>query len=428
MSHKEVQEIPANPQIGSTFIINAKGISSFTHGIFKYPCKFIPHIPRWFLTSYGNSKTREYGVLDPFVGSGTTLIESSLLSMPSYGIDIDPLSKLITKVKSTPFSEKEIVELKLINNEYTKKLKTDLSEKSYSRFTPKFPNLDYWFPKESIKALATIKYFNSHFYKKTGSEKINDFLAITLASIIRKASLADEQSPKPYISRKIKKTLPDIKTLFLDYLSKYSNAIIGFSETAKVPLAKVIGYDAREVDKKSLAMGKVHLAMTSPPYINAFDYVRSLRLENIWLDLLSEQEIQNLYIKHIGTEKISAEKYKKEKPSMGINALDLKLSKIYGLDKKRAYVVADFFKAMSENLKEVYGTLIKGGYYCIVVGDSKIKNITIPTSRYLIELAEKEGFILDNDFSYVIRNRYLRIPRMGRGGFIPKDYILVFKK
>ena len=63
-----------------------------------------------------------------------------------------------------------------------------------------------------------------------------------------------------------------------------------------------------------------------------------------------------------------------------------------------------------------------------MVGDSTIRVVKIPTSRYIIEIAERNSFEKVEDFSYIIRNRYLRIPRQGRGGIIPKDYIIVLRK
>lgn len=430
-NHKlqEVNELPMNPSLGATFLIRGNGITDFTHGIFKYPCKFIPHIPRWFLKKYSNALTNKLGVLDPFVGSGTTLVESSLLKLPSYGIDVDPLSKLLSIVKTTRLSEKEIGVLYSIVDELKVELpKKNLSSSVLVKFTPKFSGLNYWFPQKAITDLATIKYFLNKSAAKSKNKKIENFLFIVLASIIRKVSYAEEQSPKPYISKKIKKELPNVRIVFLDNLAKYANAVTLFSRKTAIPAAKIIGRDARDIAMDSLPFGKVHLAMTSPPYINAFDYVRSLKLENFWLDLASEDDLPKLYEQHIGTEKISAERYAKIKPESGVQSLDERLARIYKLDKKRAHVVADYFNAMSQNLKAIYGALNKGGYYCIVVGDSKIKGVHIPTSRILIDIADAAGFQLVDDFSYIIRNRYLRIPRMGRGGLIKKDFILVFKK
>jgi len=425
----EVDIIPKNPSKGTTFLIRSNQITDYTHGIFRYPCKYIPHVPRWFLTKYSNINSKKYGVLDPFVGSGTTLVESSLMNIPSYGIDVDPLSCLLSKVKTTRFSNKEIDLLNEVINKLDNKLKISHSlDSAISKHIPKFETLNYWFSREAINDLAIIKYYIEHFYKKTNNKKIRDFLLITLASIIRKASYAEEQSPKPYISKRIKKRALDTKDLFLSNLKKYSDSIFKFSSSTNIPAAKTIGYDARNINKKAIKQGKIHLAMTSPPYINAFDYVRSLKLENVWLNLITEDDIPRLYDKQIGTEKIHVERYNTEKPQTGINSLDKKLADIYKIDKKRAYVVADFFKAMSQNIQEIHNILINNGYYCIVAGDSKIRDVKIPTSRIFIDIAKRKGFNLVDDFSYIIRNRYLRIPRKGRGGFIPKDHIIVFNK
>src|SRR4030066_1829444 len=76
-----------------------KQVSYATHGIHRYPAKFIPQIPRYCLESY--SKKGD-DVLDPFMGSGTTLLESYIAGRNSYGIDIHPLAKLITKANVTP--------------------------------------------------------------------------------------------------------------------------------------------------------------------------------------------------------------------------------------------------------------------------------------------------------------------------------------
>lgn len=423
----EVEEIPLAVKRSQVFLINGKGLSDYTHGIFKYPCKFIPHIPRWFLKKYGNETTKQYGVLDPFVGSGTTLVESCLLGLPSYGIDIDPLSCLLSKVKSAKFTDSEIKKLESVINKILTELDKKIDDKKIAKFIPEFKEVRYWFPRKAIADLARIKFLIAKYSKNSKSDKIKNFLTIVLASIIRKVSFAEEQSPKPYISKKVKKNPADVNEVFTKNLVKYFQAIRDFSQTS-ISSGKVIGYEARKVNTKQIKNEKVHLAMTSPPYINAFDYVRSLKLENIWLDSVTPEDISNLYDKQIGTEKIPINKYKNPHSKTGILLLDKKLSQIYAIDKKRSHVVADYFDAMAKNLQEVHKVLLNNGYYCVVVGDSRIRGIEIPTSRIIIDLAKMAGFALTDDFSYIIRNRYLRIPRMGRGGLIPRDYILVFKK
>ncbi|HYZ51186.1 MAG TPA: DNA methyltransferase, partial [Nitrososphaeraceae archaeon] len=76
-----------------------------THGFHPYASKYIPQIP-FNLVSKLSSKNDL--VLDNFMGSGTTLVECKLLGRNSIGVDINPLACLISKVKSTNFSDREL--------------------------------------------------------------------------------------------------------------------------------------------------------------------------------------------------------------------------------------------------------------------------------------------------------------------------------
>jgi hypothetical protein len=421
----EVSDIPPKPKNGDTFLIKASGISSSTHGIFKYPCKFIPHIPRWFIKNYASESTKKYGVLDPFMGSGTTLVEASLLGYPSYGVDIDPLSKLLSNVKTTPLSSKEFSIINDFISNYQLSIKKPSQFKSKSNtYIPDKDLIAYWFSESNINDLALIRFLIHDNFNKFKNKKVKNFLEIVLASIIRKVSKADNQSPKPYISTKIKKDHVIVFDEFFKNLLKYIDAVKDFSENHKSEV-KIIGFDARKIDNKSLVSGKISLAMTSPPYINAFDYVRSLKLENFWLDGFDKKKLDALYDHQIGSEKV---KTLNEIPVYGLKELDEVLSKIYSLDKKRAWVTFKYFQAMKENLESVYGCLQTGGFYCVVVGNSRIRGFEVDTASILLKIAKDVGYKKRVNFSYIIRNRYLRIPRSGRGGFIPKDYILVLEK
>ncbi|MEC7240816.1 MAG: DNA methyltransferase [Myxococcota bacterium] len=67
--------------------------SPHLHGLHKYKARFFPRLARMLLQGANGP------VLDPFVGSGTTLVEAALLGIPSMGVDIDPLSCRITEAK-----------------------------------------------------------------------------------------------------------------------------------------------------------------------------------------------------------------------------------------------------------------------------------------------------------------------------------------
>ena len=92
----EVDNLPAEVN-EKTFIINQANPNKYTHSYFKYPCKFIPEIPKWAILNFSNPGDT---VLDPFAGSGTTLLESILNDRIGLGTEIDKVAKLLIKTKS----------------------------------------------------------------------------------------------------------------------------------------------------------------------------------------------------------------------------------------------------------------------------------------------------------------------------------------
>ena len=77
---------------------------AYTHPIHPYPAMMIPQVAGRLIDIYAKPKAV---VLDPFCGSGSVLLEALIRGYDSYGIDINPLSLLISKVKTTPIVKKE---------------------------------------------------------------------------------------------------------------------------------------------------------------------------------------------------------------------------------------------------------------------------------------------------------------------------------
>ncbi len=80
-----------------------------THSLHPYPAKFPPQLPNVILSKFGK---KGQTVLDPFCGSGTTLVEARLLGFNAIGVDVNGLSSLLSKVKATPLSDEEIATIK----------------------------------------------------------------------------------------------------------------------------------------------------------------------------------------------------------------------------------------------------------------------------------------------------------------------------
>lgn len=411
----EVDYLPKDIMNGATYSINQSNPNTYTHGMFKYPCKFIPEIPRWGIHSYLGGK--EGIIFDPFSGSGTTLLEANVNGFDAYGTEIDDIAKLIIKVKTTVLSKKQLT---LLDSEYENIIKA-MKQEDAPAFLPQIDNLNHWFSENTVNELGRMKFY----IDGITDFDVRDFFKLCVVSIIKKVSNADDTSPKPYVSNKIIKQPPTVEKEFISTYRRYKQMIMELSKVENIGKTKMLEGDALNF---SIPAG-IDLAITSPPYINAFDYGRTMRLENLWMATITEERLRNKKKEYVGTEKIH---FKYEKCNLEIldksELLKCYYNQILPLDEKRALIVKKFFEDMECNLQRVYEHLKPHGKYMIVIGNSTIRKIDVESWRVIEELAHTVGFRTIQYFNYVIHNPYIRIPRKGLGGRISKDYVLVLEK
>lgn len=412
-----VESLPMDVVKDATYSIDQPNPNSYTHGFFKYPCKFIPEIPRWAINKYTNKKSL---IFDPFSGSGTTLLEAQLLGHDAFGTEIDPVAKKIIQAKTQKYSKDD---LDMIDSEFTKLLNIFKNTRgSIGVFVPEINNLEHWFNKENAQILGMIRIF----IDELENEIAQVFFEVVMLSIIKSVSNADDSSPKPYVSSKVIKTPPNALERFKTTFIRYRKMLQKYFEKDLIGDVKIVEGDALNTRESFVA----DLAVTSPPYINAFDYARTLRLENLWLETQTEKSILESKGDYVGTERFNLVDEKQKSLDILELSGDLKekFKLIKEVDEKRAYVVKKFFEDMRKNMINVNNHLIDGGHYVIVIGNSVIRKQLIESWSILLDLAPHANFSLVEHFSYNIKNPYIRIPRGGRGGEIKKDHVIVLKK
>lgn len=341
-------------------------VSYYTHGIHRFPAKFIPQVPRFCLERY--SKPEDV-VLDPFMGSGTTLLEALLLGRDAYGIDIHPLAKLIAKVKITPLPTDS---LKATSERLLSAIAADKEDNS--GFIPSMENFDHWFRPGVAKSLATIK---KHIWRLPDTPA-KDFFKICFSSIIRRVSNSDVDSLMPEVTTFKKKLIEQGKVDF-DVMSRFENTvrlrildIVDLSRALEKsrkkfkhdPQAQIIGNDARDIE---LDDSDVDIAITSPPYASAVHYLTAHKLEMHWLGMIFPDE--DLESRVIGTARAYAEDYNSWEPGGLHPDVDTLVRKICVDDRKTGYIVHKYFADMKRNLEEVHRVLNRNGVYCLVVGE-----------------------------------------------------------
>jgi hypothetical protein len=423
----------------------------FIHYIHYYPGRIYPYIPLYILSLPDFADLDGY-VLDPFAGSGTILLESIInpvFKRNALGIEINPIARLISKVKTTVIDATEIDRLmERLLALYSRKEDT-------SEYVPKFDNLNFWFSFHAIEKLSKLKYSIDNLEE---SEDLKDFLWVCFSSIVRKVSKADPYIPPPVLLKLVKyknnphkyqklrdfskhAENPDVWNLFETAVKnnkvKIENlARIGELRDAKIK-AEVIWDDARDIKSGHLAeygrIDKIHteklpsnidIVFTSPPYLTAQKYIRTNKLELYWLGYTKDDLIE-LERNSIGSERISA---KSEISSFGINSIDSLLDYAYSKDKLRGITVYKYFENMIKVLDEMRGVLNKNGYAILVVGNNTVLGKKADTYKLLTDAAINLNFSEVVTLKDEIRTRSMMTSRNGTGGLIKNEYIIILKK
>ena len=400
---------------GQRFLFISYDQTRYSHGIHKYPAKFFPELPRWIIRRYS---TDGEIVLDPFAGSGTTNIESQLNRRNSVGIDIDPFSRLLFQVKTTPLNRsavESIVELLL------EKLQRYNPSLVPIHTVPNFPYRDNWFNKEILLELTYI--INTIDSLQTDNQ-IRNFFKMCFSSIIRAVSNADNNCTRTVVRKRLNKQIyPSLAlTKFAESILINSLRIIEYSrvvnrrytiELSQNSDARSIGYPDSYFD----------LAVTSPPYVNAVDYPRTHQLEIYWLGIC-QGSLTPLKRLHVGTESVLKDAYN-HLHEIGDPLADEVIRVIFEKDRRRAYIAYKYLYDMRKNLEEVYRVLKKNRHYVIVVGNNTIRGQQFESWKYLMHLSEKVGFKVKNYFGSEIIKHFIKVPREER---INTDWIIVLEK
>ncbi len=405
---------------GELFIIRNCESRYLTHVIHKYAGKFIPHIPRWALHRYLPRKASAL-VLDPFVGSGTTLLEAYLYGQHGYGVDVDPLARLITKVKTTAIPEDRLATLH-------HEVMQALDQTPEGAYRPGISTLAHWFAPQAVAELSAIYDVVERFRDEPD---VYDFLLVCFSAIIRRASNADNQTMKTYVSHTNPKKLEPALPLFTRTLSTYIDRLIKFGRLVPVEgRATVFPVDdAQTLDEawRAQALPLVDLAITSPPYIKSVDYIYNQMVELFWIGDrwgLEDQTKQNVFKeRYIGHDRVTSREAAALRTT-GVEDIDAYIAQIHMRNQPLGLVTWRYFDAMGAHLASMGRLLRPGAHYVIVVGDSTLAGVAVPTHDLIVSCAVRHGFATSARFAYEIRNKYMHFPRGGRGGGVEHDWVI----
>lgn len=382
-----------------------------SHNYHSFPAKFPPPLPRKFIKTL----TRPGDVvLDPMMGSGTTVVEAYLLDRRAIGYDIDPLAALLAKVKTTPLDVESVLHtghqllasaVNAVENEPARLVAA--LDARWDDKTRAF--VDYWFAEETqIELMAILRQI-----EQIEDEAIRNFFELAFSGcIITKSggvSLAfDLAHTRPHRAKVVYSQNGDLlfgaehlesKSPRIDFLTKrLRSALIEFRKRFEQNARSLVEIDVHnsaplldigDAQHLSLPDAAADLIVTSPPYAsNAIDYMRAHKFSLVWLGY-SIDELGDTRKECIGGESVSTFDF--EKLPRKTSAL---IEEITALDAKKGKVLHRYYSEMKRVLHEMYRVLKPDRAAVLVVASSVMRGRDTETHTCLAEIGEDIGFIV----------------------------------
>ena len=357
-----------------------------SHGWHPFPAKFPPQLPGLFIEKLTHPGDL---VLDPMMGSGTTLVESARRDRRVAGRDIDPLAILMTEAKLSPMPVVKAMEIGFGVIESAKvktaRCRWELSKELDELFDePTQAFVDYWFlPETQLELMALLGEI-----RKIRTPKVRRFFEVAFSStIIAKSggvSLArDLAHTRPH---KVNgKPPPSAFTVFLRRIG----GMVACGETNFRPGPNLQQASAA---KTGLSANCVDLIVTSPPYANnAIDYMRAHKFALVWFGH-AVGDLSRLRSKYLGHD--SAKGGKPVSSLLLPQKCEDILAALGAADEKKAAALRRYFAEMSEVIREMRRVLKRNAAAVIVVGSSVLRGVDVETHNCLAAIGEAAGFEL----------------------------------
>jgi len=404
----------------------SKEIRYLTHSLHEYKGRFYPQLAKSFMNYAGIKKGDT--ILDPFCGSGTTLVESFIFGANAVGVDINPIAFLLAKakVKSLLLKSKDLFSIRkafdnLKEESGWKRVSTD----SYKQ-TVNTEYLKSWFPENNLEKIIAIQ----EVIRSLPNEIYQLFATVVLSNLLRDFSYQDpsqlrirrrQDIPPENLIETFKKNL----NTQIENLEKFQS-INKFELTSNVQ--NYLG-DIRTLMKSAnLKPISIDVVITSPPYATALPYVDTDRLSLFAFGFTDKSNFKKLEESLIGNREITKSKReqldKELEQNFKLSILPMEiiqlLKRTYLLNKEAnvgfrrkntAALLFKYFLDMHQGIHQVSKVLKRNKFAFFVVGNNRTtagsENITIPTDDFIGYIAENNNFEFVEKINMTVQKSYL---------------------
>ena len=386
-----------------------------THAIFAYPAKFIPQIVRYAINTY--TKEGDW-IVDPFAGSGTVGVEAYLCKRNAVLLDLNLLLNHIMPLK-VYCSKKRLPEAGL------HKLLEGMRESSH-QFAPAWSNVDYWYAPEILAVLS--QYWG--FIHKTDNDVFSSIIKAALLKASKHFSNTEDRTPKLARSKRklnaIEELLKEnwreqldemVHNLSLKTL-KSLNDFVMYTQQHHNEHAPEIQWQGGVDSSYIIVPRECDVLITSPPYLQAQEYIRSTKMDLFWLGH-TEEEVQALSRLEIP--------YRKPDRVIRTGTLD-KVREMLTRDDLRKRLDSYFCHTVNA-LENSMNQLKPDAAACIFVGNPRIDGITVEIWRILAEYFTEREWTFEKVYEDRIKTRKLFGARKNKNpDGMKSEFLLILRK
>ncbi len=406
------------------------------HRLFMYPAMMVPATQYAVIQVVADTLPQGAWAMDPFMGSGTSLMSCMEFGFNVYGQDINPFAVMLTQAKVERY---DIVQLK----EVCQKVISQISQDASDAVDVSFTNIDKWFNKDVQTALSKIR----RAIQSVEQQPIRRFLWVIMSEVIRTGSNDRTSTFKLH-----RRSEEDIEKRNVNVTKEFSTLVVRGIEDIEVYWSKVASENqGRHIDlevEKDIRWGntkddvlskvKFDILVSSPPYGDNHTTVTYGQTSYLPLQWIDPRDLSCPFDYVKTTQEI-------DRQSLGgkINRKELltTIEMVYGRtptlrfffenvpdeERNKYYKTLSFISDFDASLDKIVASMKDDAFYIWTIGNRFVGGREIPNDQILVELMESRGIMLFERAERQILNKK-QARKNSCSQTMEKEHILIFHK
>lgn len=437
--NKNIKNIKRNIKAISSETLNGENYSrnDFARSILNYPAMMVPSVQEPIIAKLSDALNKNVSLLDPFMGASNTLVTGMKYGMNVFGQDINPLSILLSQVKTSFYQNEELVDAE-------KRVISTINGDTSDAIEISFINIDKWFTKDIQVELSKIY----RAIRREPNLKIRKFFWVALAETIRLTSNDRTSTFKMHMrpieeinSRQISaiKTFTSISKKNIKNISDYISVLIQSGHIKKEKYVKNIDVVWGDTNSGIKTKKTFNLLVTSPPYGDNQTTVTYGQFSYLPLQWIPVEDIDDsIAIDYLKTAQSIDNKSLGGQVKESINEIEERVfeksktlkkfvTQFKDTERKKAEKVTRFINDLDNSIDKMLPRMRKDSFLVWTIGNRNVNKQVVQNDLILKELFTHKGVSLFTDLEREILSK--RMP--GRNNFsnmMSKEKIIIFKK